>query len=228
MLFFNPSYLSLRQEEMYLLLFFGDHVAFQFTKFFKKIFKFIIQLIIDSLLCYTTFCEKMLDGICCNFFPSIRRPCDGLKKVNWIYNLRGRTIIGDSWEHVRHKLLSILYFKALDFSSIYGLQSWGVLFGRNTIICYCTPRLNFADAQLRYTGTRSQFYSLQSFGGWTTMRGPSINRNLKRHMPFYLSKAVCKFLTIPNSKLRCRVIPKRVNRLWSMVWRFLSLIFFLD
>ena len=48
------------------------------------------------------------------------------------------------------------------------------------------------------------------------------------HMPFYLSKSVCKFLTIPNSKLRCRVIEKRVNRLWSMVWRFLSLIFFLD
>ena len=45
----------------------GDLVAIQFTcKFFKKIFKFIIQLIVYfyCLLCYTTFCERMFYGIC--------------------------------------------------------------------------------------------------------------------------------------------------------------------
>ena len=49
------------------------------------------------------------------------------------------------------------------------------------------------------------------------------NKFVVGHMLFYLSKAECKFFTIPNSKLCCRVIGK----LWSTVWRFFNFFFYL-
>ena len=200
MLFSNQSYLSLRQEDriccsIKMNVFIGDYVSFQFTwKFFKKIFKFIIQLIIDfdSLLCYTTFCETIFYGICCNLSPSIRRPCDGLKKVNWIYNCRGRTIIGDSWEHVTHKFFRYFILKLWIIPASRGCNREVYTLEETQYLFYCISRINFAGEQLRYPGTRSQFYSPQSFGGWVLcfLMSLSVDASQQSHAKSYYAWAI--------------------------------------